>query len=210
VSPEGPDDPLRRKVKGELRKRMRGVRQALPATAREARSSRIVERLLALPVLATARAVALFWPMLERGEVDLRPLDATLRARGLGVAYPCVAPGTSRMTFRLLEDPAKMVERGLGFCEPPGEAAEAPPGALDLIVVPALVVDPSGHRIGYGAGFYDRTLPAFSPPAATASVAYDFQLLAEIPATPGDFPVGWVVTDARTIDVLAEKAKGSG
>jgi len=65
--------------------------------------------------------------------------------------------------------------------------------------VPALAVDPRGHRIGYGAGFYDRALPRFVPPAAAIVVAFDFQLVAEVPETPLDFAAAWVVTDTRTL-----------
>jgi 5-formyltetrahydrofolate cyclo-ligase len=65
--------------------------------------------------------------------------------------------------------------------------------------VPALAADPRGHRIGYGAGYYDRALPSYVPPAATFVVVFDFQLLAEVPCTEGDVPVDRIVTDARTL-----------
>ena len=68
-----------------------------------------------------------------------------------------------------------------------------------MIVVPALAVDPRGHRIGYGAGYYDRTLPRFAPPAVRRAVAFDFQLVAEVPSTEGDVAVDWIVTDARAL-----------
>jgi 5-formyltetrahydrofolate cyclo-ligase len=203
-----PDDPgpsaeeqLRHRVKGELRKRMRGLRRTLPASACAERSSRIVERLSALEPIVQARSVALFWPIEERHEVDLRALDARLRERGARVAYPAVDPETRAMTFRFVQDTGSMLEQGFGFREPSQDSPEAPPGALDVIVVPALAVDPTGHRLGYGVGYYDRTLPAFAPPAVTVAVAFDFQLLAELPVTAGDVSVSWVVTDTRTLAV---------
>jgi 5-formyltetrahydrofolate cyclo-ligase len=196
------EDVLRQRVKIELRKRMRGLRKALPASACAARSARIAEGLRALDAIARARRVALFWPIEERHEVDLRELDATLRAGGVRVAYPAVDRETGAMAFRFVDDPASMVEQGSGFREPPPDAPEAVPGgrdALDAIVVPALAVDPRGHRIGYGAGYYDRALPAHAPPAIAVAVAFDFQLVAEIGALPTDVPVAWIVTDARTL-----------
>jgi 5-formyltetrahydrofolate cyclo-ligase len=193
------EDALRRRVKAELRKRMRGVRQALPASACAERSARIVRR-LEETAIARARAVALFWPIVDRHEVDLRALDAALRARGARVAYPAIDPETRAMTFRWAEE-RDLEERGLGFSEPPPSAIEVAPGELDAIVVPALALDASGHRLGYGAGYYDRTLARFAPPAVTIGVAFDFQLLAEIAVTEGDVPLDVVVTDARTIDV---------
>lgn len=201
--PDNPsaDEQLRHRVKTELRKRMRGLRKTLPAPACAERSSRIVERLSALEVLARAGSVALFWPIEERHEVDLRALDARLRERGARVAYPAVDPETRAMSFRFVQDTGSMLEQGFGFREPSQDSPEALPGALDAIVVPALAVDPTGHRLGYGVGYYDRTLPAFTPPAVTVAVAFDFQLLAELPFTAGDVPVSWVVTDTRTLAI---------
>ena len=195
------EEQLRHRVKGELRKRMRGLRKTLPASACAERSSRIVERLSALPLVVQARSVALFWPIEERHEVDLRALDARLRERGARVAYPAVDPETRVMTFRFVQDTSSMLEQGFGFREPIQDAPEAAPGALDVIVVPALAVDPTGQRLGYGVGYYDRALPGFAPPAVTVAVAFDFQLLAELPFTATDVPVAWVVTDTRTLAI---------
>jgi 5-formyltetrahydrofolate cyclo-ligase len=103
------------------------------------------------------------------------------------------------MTFRFVARPEAMQEQGLGFREPTPSDPEAAPGELDAIVVPALAVDPRGHRIGYGAGFYDRALARFAPPATAIAVGFDFQLVAEAPETEGDVPVAWIVTDARAM-----------
>ena len=186
----------------ELRKRLRGVRAAMPFEACADRSARIVARVEALASIQSARSVALFWPIVERREVDLRPLDTALRARGVSVAYPWIDPETRAMTFRFATT-QELEERGFGFCEPLLPAPEAPRGGLDAILVPAIAIDPTGHRIGYGAGFYDRTIPLFAPPAVTLGVAYDFQLLAEIPFTEHDVPLSFVVTDERTLDVAS-------
>jgi 5-formyltetrahydrofolate cyclo-ligase len=195
-----PEELIRQRVKAELRKRMRGVRKTTPAEACAERSSRIVARLLDHKLVVQAQSVALFWPMLERHEVDLRALDVALRARGVSTAYPSIYPETNEMVFRFVSDPADLCEAGFGFREPSREAPIAARGALDLVIVPALAVDPSGHRIGYGAGYYDRTLPTVAPPAATLAVAYDWQLVAEVPATASDVRVGFIVTDAREIE----------
>ncbi len=185
-------------MKAELRKRLRGVRATMPAEACAERSARIVARLESHPALRAARSVALFWPIEERHEVDLRALDVSLRARGVAVAYPWVDPDTRAMTFRFCSA-AELEERGFGFCEPAPTAPEAAPGGVDAIVVPAIAIDPVGHRIGYGAGFYDRTLVRFAPPAATIGVGYDFQLVVELPFTEHDVALGYVVTDEREI-----------
>jgi 5-formyltetrahydrofolate cyclo-ligase len=196
---EQQEDLLRRRVKAELRKRMRALRNTTPASAIAERSARIVAALEVHDAVKAARAVALFWPIEERHEVDLRALDASLRARGVRVAYPGVDPETRDMAFRFVEHTDRMKEQGFGFREPPMSEPEAGARDLDVVVVPALAIDPVGYRIGYGAGYYDRTLPRFCPPGVAIGVAFDFQLLAEVPATPSDVRVAWIVTDARTL-----------
>ncbi|MBX3189213.1 MAG: 5-formyltetrahydrofolate cyclo-ligase [Labilithrix sp.] len=189
---------MRLKVKAELRKRLRGVRKTTPIEACMERSAAIVSALEAHPSVQNAKSVALFWPIVTRHEVDLRPLDASLRARGARVAYPTIDPESGVMSFRFVDDTSHLEEKGYGFMEP---SAEAPPAeALDAIVVPAIAVDPAGHRIGYGAGYYDRTLPRYAPPAVTLIVAYDWQLVAEVPIVETDVACDWVVTDKRIIE----------
>jgi 5-formyltetrahydrofolate cyclo-ligase len=195
-----PEEVIRFKVKAELRKRMRGVRKTAPLEACAERSARIRATLEAHEALQSAKSVALFWPIIERHEVDLRGLDQSLRARGVRIAYPSIDPDTGDMVFRFVDDVASLEDAGYGFAEPPKGAPVAARGDVDVVVVPALAVDPAGHRIGYGAGYYDRTLPAYAPPALTIAVAYDYQLVAEVPVTEGDVSVAWVVTDQRTID----------
>ena len=195
-----PEDLIRRKVKAELRKRMRALRKTAPAASCLERSRAIAHRIEAVPGFERARRVALFWPIEARHEVDLRPLDTVLRARGAAVFYPAIDPESGKMTFRA-GAPGTLVEAGYGFAEPPSDAPEAT--ALDVIVVPALAVDGRGHRLGYGAGYYDRTIPRFAPPARTIVVAYDYQLIVEVPVTEGDVPCDVVVTDERTIVVAA-------
>jgi 5-formyltetrahydrofolate cyclo-ligase len=192
------------RAKKQIRSRMRSLRGAHPPAALAERNGRIVERLRTLPALVQARSVACFWPMTDRHEVDLRPFDAYLREQGKRVYYPGLAGGDGapvRTCMRLTRSTDELVVRGGRFAEPPREAPEAERGDVDLLVVPALAVAANGHRIGYGAGFYDAALPDFRPPALAVVIAYDFQLLAEVPAEPHDVPCDIVVTDARTLVV---------
>jgi 5-formyltetrahydrofolate cyclo-ligase len=203
-----PEEHIRFRVKAELRKRMRGVRKTAPLEACAERSAKIIAALEAHPSVKAAKTIALFWPMIERHEVDLRVLDAAMRARGGRVAYPSLDQDTNDMTFRfVVDDEANAMEdAGYGFAEPHKEAENASSDGLDVIIVPALAIDPIGHRIGYGAGYYDRTIPKFAPPAVTIAVAFDYQLVAEVPFTPGDVRVDWVVTDSRVLDAKGDKA----
>jgi 5-formyltetrahydrofolate cyclo-ligase len=193
-----PEDVIRRKVKAELRKRMRALRNTAPASTCLERSQRIIERVQSVNGFSDAKRLALFWPIEAKHEVDLRGLDASLRGRGAEVFYPTIDPQTGKMTFRAAA-PEALQEAGYGFREPAPTAPEAT--TLDVIVVPALAVDGRGHRLGYGAGYYDRTIPRFAPPARTIVVAYDYQLIVEVPVTDGDVACDVIVTDERTIIV---------
>ena len=75
---------------------------------------------------------------------------------------------------------------------------------LDVVIVPALALDPAGQRIGYGAGYYDRALAMAA--VVKVGVIFDFQLVSEVPAMDGDVAVDWVVTDRRVLrSVRAEE-----
>lgn len=194
---------LRYRAKAELRKRTRAVRKAVPRSAIAARSARICAALEQHPALAAARSVALFCPIVERHEVDLRALDGRLRAAGKRIAYPSIDEARE-MTFRWVSDLTSLEggpgsHQRLGFADPGPSSPEAE--ALDVIVVPALLVDEKGNRLGYGAGYYDRALPRFCPPARAIGVAFQFQLAAEVPTTERDFTLDVVVTDERVIEV---------
>lgn len=203
-----PED-LRRlgeRAKRQLRRRLRAVRSAVPAAARAERSRAIVERVAATDAFVEARSVGLFSPMQDKGEVDLRALDAAARAAHKIVYYPFMEPRGETIStgFRRVHALADLAEQGRGFAEPPPGAPRAERGDIDLIVVPALGVTENGYRLGYGAGFYDATLPDFRPPARALVVAFDFELLAELPVAEHDVACDLVVTDRRTLHVAAD------
>lgn len=164
----------------------------------DARSQEIVTRLLGMAALASARHVAIFDAIAGRNEVELSTLGQALRERGVRTYYPAIDPETRGMVFRDPGDPETMQEYGFGFREP--DPATPAAAKLDVVIVPALRADGRGHRLGYGAGYYDRTLPEHCPPATSIIVVFDFELAPELPLTPGDFPCDWVVTDKRSIE----------
>jgi 5-formyltetrahydrofolate cyclo-ligase len=196
---------LKYRAKVEIRKRMRALRASIPEKARAARSAKIVEHVAGSTPFDRARSLALFFPALEKNEVDVRPLDAIARARGKRVGYPFLEEAPGEMTFRIAA-PDELAERGHGFMEPPASAPELGIDEGLLIIVPSLAVAASGHRIGYGKGFYDRMLARASPPAAALAVAFDFQVLAEVPVTETDRAVEWVITDLRALEVSEEQS----
>ncbi len=192
---------LARQAKQALRRRVRALRQALPPGAVQQRSDRITHHLTQLAEVQQATRIGLFWPIAKHAEVDLRPFDGWLRERRRQLFYPFMdaIPGGARTGFRLVHHPDELQLRGHSFREPPPNAEEAPPASLDLVVVPALAVDPRGHRLGHGSGFYDVTLPEQCPPAIAVVVAFHFQLLIELPVEAHDRAAHVVITDETTI-----------
>lgn len=197
---------LRVQAKIALRKRMRALRNAIPESARAERSARIVESIARSDAFAGARSIALFWPMLERNEVDLRPLDALARRLGKRVAYPALRGDPPATAFVWVDRPDAIEPQGRGFPEPPDDAPIVESGEGLLAIVAALAIDARGHRIGYGRGFYDDLLAKVAPPAVTMAVAYDFQLIVEVPESPRDRAVDLVVTDARSFAAESGRA----
>jgi 5-formyltetrahydrofolate cyclo-ligase len=189
-------------AKKQLRQRMRALRAAHPATTLAERSGKVVAAVAALEAFRDARSVALFHPLLARNEVDIRPLDALARAGQKRVYYPGIREdqsGRRHTDFRLTHGLDDLAERGQRFCEPPLELPSAARGDVELVVVPALAVALSGHRLGWGGGFYDTALPDLRPPARAVVVAFDFQLLAEVPHLAHDVACDLVVTDAHSV-----------
>jgi 5-formyltetrahydrofolate cyclo-ligase len=196
------------RVKKQLRSRMRALLGALPASAVGARSARINERLLELEALSSARGVALFWPMEDSGEVDLRALDEVLERRGVARYYPFMDPTPTGFStgFRRIERASELARGERRFYEPPRTAPSATAGDIDVVIVPALAATPDGHRLGQGKGFYDVTLPDVCPPARSVIVAYSFQVLGELPIEGHDYRCDWVVTDDQTYSAASPVA----
>ena len=196
---------IARRVKAELRDRMKSVRRALGPDARAVRSAKIAERVLALPAWSRAGTIAVFVPM--RTEVDVSLLERAAREDGKRVAAPRMVPPYDgapindwSLELRVLEDGVDPIESGHMVREPPATAPRVPFEDVELILVPALAFGQDGSRLGYGAGHYDGLLPKCTH-AARVGVAFDFQLIAEVPEEPRDARVHTIVTDARVIDV---------
>ena len=193
--------------KKRLRAEFRTRRQALSDDAYAARSAALVARLLALPEVAAASSVHVYWPLVARREPDLRPLVAALHARGVTLAMPFVAavdPPT--MTHRRLRPGAPVAPDAAGIPTAGGDEVDA--AAFDVVVVPALAVDWRGVRLGYGKGFYDRFL-AQTRAFAVCPIFSDL-FVETLPAGPRDVPVGCVVTEEETFRVPAATAAALG
>ncbi len=185
---------LRQRAKLALRSRMRAVREALPGSACDARSAEITKRLFTLAEVDRAATILAFASI--RNEVRTRASMQAAWAAGKRVALPRVVG--DELQLHLVDSETALAEGAFSVPEPPATAAIVQPGDVDVALVPALAVDPRGYRIGYGGGYYDKLIPRLQR-ACTCAVAYDFQLIAEVPELPFDVAVDVVVTDERVI-----------
>jgi 5-formyltetrahydrofolate cyclo-ligase len=133
-------------------------------------------------------------------EADPSPLIEALRARGHRIVLPRVAGRGKSLDFHLYEEGAKLVPGGFGLSEP---ARDWPLLDPDVLAVPLLAFDPRGYRIGYGAGFYDRTLQRLraSRNIIAASYCFSVQKFSEVPYDENDQRLDWIVTEKGAVPV---------
>jgi 5-formyltetrahydrofolate cyclo-ligase len=134
-----------------------------------------------------------FWPM--RSEVDVRPLMFALRERGAQLALPAILDKTT-IVFRELVRGAPMIDMGFGTMGPGPEAAVLEP---NVMLVPLAAFDSRGHRIGYGAGYYDRAIARLSESGMKPKligIAFDCQQVPGVPDEPHDVQLDAMLTES--------------
>ena len=170
------------------RARLIGARIAVPPSLRAAWTADLAANLR--PVLAAAPPpISFYWPF--KGEPDLRPLMRELAAAGIVVALPVAIRLGEPMTFRPWQRGAPM-ERGLWDIPIPATATEVVPRTL---IAPIVGFDPARYRLGYGGGFFDRTLAILEKKPVVIGVTYELARMETIHPQPWDIPVDYVVTE---------------
>ena len=137
--------------------------------------------------LVLPRIVSGFWPM--PGEIDIRPLLHALHAGGHRIALPATPPRGNPLTFHEWRPDAAMVPERFGTLRPDG-----PELVPDLLLVPLLAFDRQGRRLGYGGGYYDRSLAGL-PGRPAIGCAFAAQEMDEVPAGPYDARLAAIATE---------------
>lgn len=159
---------------------------------RRLRSAPILDQLAA--ELAGAKVVGIYWPF--RGEIDVRDL-AHRHIEGGGIAaLPVVVEKNAAVEFWRWR-PEVPMSRGLFNIPIPGEREVVTP---DVLIVPLVGFDRGGYRLGYGGGYYDRTLAASRPRPRTIGIAFAEAELETIYPQPHDIPMSRIVTDRLAFD----------
>lgn len=161
------------------------------------RSLAAQERLLAWPRFHRVHTVALYAPV--RNEVATDRLFAALVARGARAVYPLVVGDD--LTFHQVQQHADLLPGHFGVAEPSAESPQISEKEIELVVVPGVAFDRSGHRLGYGKGYYDRFLAArHEAGGRLIGLCYDFQLVESLPVEEHDVPMDLLVTDRQLYD----------
>jgi 5-formyltetrahydrofolate cyclo-ligase len=181
-------------LKNEIRKKVLAARDSLLPEQRSSKSRAIEERLFSLPEFKSAHAVMFFASF--RSEVETIPMIRRALEEGKRIILPKVK-GNDLALFRIMNVDSD-VSPGAWAIPEPGESVPAGIDAIDLIVVPGAAFDERGNRLGYGAGFYDKLLSAFTKP--TIALAFEMQLVPQVPADPHDIPIRKIVTEKRVIE----------
>jgi len=166
-------------------------------------SALIQAKVLEFPPYLRSNSIALYSPI--QNEVD----TSTIRDHALGagkiVYYPRIRE--NRIELMQLDSPEALLKEGyLGILEPAGERC-FPTTDRIAVIVPGLVFDTRGNRIGRGAAWYDRLLKEIRTNVISVGLAYDFQLVEEVPTDTWDQRVDYVITERRIIDCAAARTQ---
>lgn len=179
--------------KALLRQEALARRAAMGSEARAAASSAAAAQAPLLLSPQAGRIVSLFAPF--RDEIDTAPLAALLWSAGVEVALPVVVAREAPLAFRLWRPGDPLEPQGPFRIPTPGP--DAPACVPDDLMVPFAAFDRQGYRIGYGAGFYDRTLAVLRAHKAVRAFGYGFscQEVEEVPREPHDEGVDGMITE---------------
>ena len=190
--PRNPGQPLARaeggNPKAALRKRMLAERRALDADTRAQWDRALCGQVLDWQKASKVDVLGVYWPL--RDEPDLNAAYAELARRGVRLLLPVVVQRDAALEFAHWRIGEAMVKDAMGVAVPAELRMEAYPPAL---LVPCLGYNRHGYRLGYGGGFYDRTL-ARAPRPATVGIAYSC-LQAEFPDDSHDIALDAVLTE---------------
>jgi len=144
-----------------------------------------------MPEVAAARALLVYAALPE--EVDTATLIGVLASRGVLIAVPRVC-GPREMTLHRIDSLEGLRPGTCDIPEPDADTEAMPPETFDVVIVPGIAFDRECRRVGFGGGFYDTLLPRLRPDAFTVGLAFDEQLVDEVPCEEHDRPLDALVT----------------
>ena len=190
---------MKNDTKDTLRKNMLTQRKNMKLHDISTFSSKIINTIIGLPEFISCKNIMLYLSF--NNEVDTTPLVTWCLNNGKTVIVPyCVKLEKKIIPFKINNLTTDLNKSTFGIMEPRHDLLEeANINDIDLIIVPGVVFDTNCNRIGFGAGYYDRFLPNKAKNALTIGIAYDHQIIDEIPTDVYDVPLDFIVTENRII-----------
>jgi 5-formyltetrahydrofolate cyclo-ligase len=184
-------------LKSIIRKDALIRRDAIPAAERAQAAETIAARAFPLPI-KPGIIVSGFMPL--KTEINPLPLLRRLSEQGAQLALPAIAGRGKPLILRAFTFGDELASGQWGIREPKPDAPEAAP---DILLVPLLAFDRNGHRIGYGAGYYDMTIMKLraAKPVIAAGIAFAAQEIDQAPVTARDARLDLVLTEREAIDL---------
>jgi len=188
-------------AKDELRNELRRVRDTLTHDRVERAAASAARHLMGLSDLPRTHShltfdrvsiVALYAAI--GSEIDTSPIATRLIERDITLAYPRVTEDSLRLTFHRVQRPEELLRGTFGIPEPAATTPIVPLASIEVVLVPGLGFDARGYRLGWGKGYYDFTL-AESSHALRIGLAFECQVVPEVPHEWNDMPVDIIVTE---------------
>jgi 5-formyltetrahydrofolate cyclo-ligase len=184
--------------KARIRQEVRGRLEKISAEDRKENSARACGLLMEQPAWGRAGSVMLYAP--ATGELDIWPVAQEALGQGKMVAIPRYAASTDSYEACEVKDLSRdLIPGRYGIREASDQCKTVALKRLDLILVPGVAFDLQGRRLGRGKGYYDRLLAAVR--GQTCGVAFDEQIVLQLPVEPHDSDVNWILTPTRWIEL---------
>lgn len=183
-------DPRVEEAKAALRTKARANRASILNSLRPDAARTVAEHFFRAVTLKPTDVVAGYWRI--KDEMDVQPILVRLMDTFQPVCLPVVLGDEEPLELRLWEQGAPLYEAGFGTLAPSELAPKVEP---DVILMPLLGFDKRGTRLGYGGGYYDRTLERLSKRPRLIGIAYAAQELEDIPREAHDVPLDTVITE---------------
>lgn len=187
-----------RLAKDAARVKARAARDAIADPVIREAAALAVRELFLATIDAAGATVAGYWPL--GSELDVRPLLLQVASRGHEVALPVSGPRGQALTFRSWDPAASLIAGRYGILEP---GPDRPTVIPSVLLVPLLSFDRTGHRLGYGAGYYDRTLDALRAVRSVLAVGVAFaaQEVEAVPCADHDERLDWIITEREALRI---------
>ena len=187
--------------KHSIRKKLLNERDGLPPEIILENSKKITESLLKLDIYQQSTNIMLY--IATPSEVQTKEIIKNAQKDRKKVFVPLIIRRDQPMLPSLVNDFEKELSTGyLGILQPKREFFRIyPPNTLDLIIVPGVAFTLQGHRLGRGGGYYDQFLSQLKKNILSVALAFEMQILAQIPYDQNDFPVDYIITEQRVIPI---------